>query len=70
MAVFMSLRPMPGMVVIVPSMLSCMIVVMDLAPPAVTVFVNMLMEMFVLMGVGVFVAMFLFIMRVFVGVSM
>ena len=69
MAVFMSLRPMPGMFVVVPSVFSRVFVVMDFALPCVTMLMAVLMEVFVGMGMSVFVAVFACIMRMFVGES-
>jgi hypothetical protein len=70
MLVFMSLDPMPGMVVIVPLTFARVLVIMGLAPHGVTMLMAVLVSVFVVMGTRVFVAVFGFIMRVLVRVSM
>ncbi|MGC9193861.1 MAG: hypothetical protein ACP5IL_00215 [Syntrophobacteraceae bacterium] len=65
----MHFRRVCGMVVIVGSVLCSVFMVMDFAALAVGMFMNMLMEVFVGMGVGVLVTVFHSIMRVFMGMS-
>lgn len=70
MGVFMGLRPMGRMVVIVGSVLTRVIVVMDFASLGMAVVVTVLMEVLVVVYMGVFVAMFASVVGMFVQVSM
>ena len=70
MGMFMSLCLVPRMIMIVRPVLSSVIMVMNLGSLAVAMFMKVLVEMFVGMGVGMVVDMFRPVMGVFVRVGM